>query len=344
MSQDQKSRQAMASTDVDQPDARRVRAVEAVVVLATITITCTLLWIALLPVESDSDDDPPPPALLAQQQTSELLTLARTENVCREILRRDDVSAVTLQASLIRLARLRQLSQPEMLADLVVNADKDADDKSLQNFSRLHDRLPAETRETIRDRMVEIVSTGNTSIARRVAFAVWISIDGDGHAAFEKALPDDELLNDLLKALPLVASRSVQKELYDNVRPFLADLSEAASGNNEVRELAIDVMVKLSGRESEKASDLIRLLAGRRSEASAISGLAALPPESWPEDQLGILAAGIIAWLAELPVEQRKSPDATVAFDLGQRVSERLEEEKRARLQQRLAELANEVG
>ena len=88
----------------------------------------------------------------------------------------------------------------------------------------------------------------------------------------------------------------------------------------------------------EAAADLIRLLREQKQDELALTGLARLPADALPEDQLGFVAAQFIARLAQL------SGDTAVAefkhlADRCRELGKRLPPQKRDRLEKRVAEL-----
>ncbi|MEZ6062515.1 MAG: PA14 domain-containing protein [Planctomycetaceae bacterium] len=425
---------------------------------------------------------------IANAGVDDLLKLQRTEDVYRAILTREDVPLAALQESLAGLATLKQTPEIEQLFGLIEELNDEANANVLGSLSRLlSSRTPEELRR-VRDRIVSLALDGKSAEAREVAFASWITADGNGTAAFAAVADNDKRTAELLRSVPLVAM-DVQPELLPGIRRLIAKLPGSVGNqplsepgirveyfhpspsnvavetlanmtpqsqaivpdirmevpilkqrdqfalrftgslrieqpgrysffttsddgsrlyigselvvNNDglhgmsskrgrtrlaaglhpitvtyfdngggdglqvewegpgfsrqpipasalvvaseetMQELAIRSLMQIPGFEKEKAGNLIGLIRDGQSLNTAMTSLAAISADFWPQQQLGQAAQGLTRYIADTDPRQRNSSDATRAFALARQVAEHLPADTgKQRLLRRLDELA----
>jgi hypothetical protein len=315
------------------PTKSRHPVVDVVVIAVAGLITSVLCWVAYSFPEASSDASVRSTGV-ADYQTSSLIRLPRTEAVCEELLRRDDVDDETLLAALIRLGRLQQKSTAEILIPRVASVDEATEEATLTGFSRIAEL--ASEHDGLRDQLEALALAAHSPASQRLATAMLVSVDGNGDALFAATGGNAERLTVLLNSLPLVHSAEIQATLYDNIRHLLFDENETRL---DLKTTAIAVMVKLRGREELKAVDLIRLVEVKGLQNTAIGGFSRLPSEKWPAEELSSLAARITSWIAWHSLEDRHSQEMQTAISLTERISEQFSGEKRERLTDRLMKL-----
>lgn len=344
---------------------------EFAIVVAAIAGTAALLRSAYSTHESVPDIEAERHDM-ATYSTKELLGLARTESVCREIFKREGVDLPTLNAALIRVSTISKKSRFELLHQLIASLPATASHAQVANVCTLIGTVSDEEQRELVGIVQTLLAAPETSqSACRASFAIWLSVDRDVETVFVRAAEYGET-DTLIASLPLVDSIEMRRSFYDQLKPILAQarndqssdeqqfaavpsfsheitsdspaLSESLShsGKFETLKVAIAVCVQLEGRESEKAADLIRLLSDRELRPTVIDSLARLSVKHLPQDQLGFVASEVIAFIAEQPIGNRSQSEMASALQLAHRIGDRLPKDKQARLRKRLTELLDD--
>ncbi len=269
---------------------------------------------------------------LTDIETAALLKLQPCHSVCDEILRRDAVSTEQLEGALLFLARQKRIPTLRVLITRTQELSDESSTTELVNLTRLFASLVSES-DGWRDDVIHLTRS-KSAPTRKVAYATQILID-DGLKKMVRPEADDDQITDVLQALPLVASESLQQAIYDDLKQIIA----AEETTPSTREAAIEVSTQLSGRQAEKTRDLVTLLRKKQHVEPSLRAINQLPPETWPDDQIGFLAASLISWVADQPDIQSNSKRTILARSLGKKLTHRLEPSGQARFQSRMAEL-----
>jgi len=328
-----------------------------------VTLTAVLFSLALLSRHADRQESVQV-VDASEQSTEQLLASARTEPVCREILKRQAVNRESLVAALIRLARLTGETKSRQLSLLISELDNDLVVAQVSNLSSLASLTSGDDRLQLLKSVRHLSTSPQSTGIRQAAMVTWLTMVEDRDTVFQAAAGKG-LLGDLLTSLPLVSPGSLHHQLYDQVKPillrgkFVQEHREQISHDSgfdgkpktealdpdqagvELQKVAISVCTRLIGREAEKARDLIALLPCRELRPAVIESLIQLPANAISKQHSGFLAAELVAFIAEQPLELQTSGAAQRALDFGWRISEMLTDEKKDRLQKRLAELSS---
>ncbi|GAB5444434.1 MAG: hypothetical protein Fues2KO_47830 [Fuerstiella sp.] len=283
--------------------------------------------------QAETKDGPTkPPTDYTTIATAELLRRPLNSAICHELLLRNDITAEDLKAALLHLARERRAPELQVLLQLVNDLPPDARDSYLHNLTRLFAALQIES-ESLKDALLPLKRHPVASV-RQIVAAVQMTVD--------QQLPPLQQLNkaerqEALSALRHVATTRQQTEFAERLQQLAVDDSTPPDVGRDV----VHTIGKLRISDTRKAEQLIECLAAPLLREASLQAIAELPPESWPDDQLGFLAAGLISWLAELSPEQRQTTRRDVAVRLADELSRWLPAPKRARFDVRLSELLN---
>lgn len=267
---------------------------------------------------------------LSNWSTDELLQQKLSQAVSRELLRRDGVSLQQLQAALQLLAKQQRRPELQVLKQLVVELPKDAPTRDLRNLTQLFARLQIDA--AVLRRSLRALLKESHMAARQVAHAALVDLDGTLPTT-PQGSPKQQV--ERLQSVPLVPSNQLHPQLADQ----LQKIAEAETAERAVRRAAVRSLSQLNLPPKERSYRLTETVQLPTLREASLRAIAEIPPEQWPDDRLGFLAAGIIAWLAELPAHQRYSSRADVARQLAGQLTERLPGDKRKRFEARLAEL-----
>lgn len=164
---------------------------------------------------------------MSNASVEDLLKMEKSEGVYRAILTRESVPEETLRAALAGLAGLRKVAETEELFALIEELNAKASVNVLNSLSRLLAAQPADQLVRVRDRVVNLAKSARSAETRRVALAAWISADDSGDAVFAAMAEGQLIREEVLRALPLVTSKSAQAALF----PKLAELLPGLEGN-----------------------------------------------------------------------------------------------------------------
>ncbi|MBL8817791.1 MAG: c-type cytochrome [Planctomyces sp.] len=165
---------------------------------------------------------------LSNSSVDDLLKMDKTEGVYRAILTRENVPVETLQLALKGLADFRKENSVELLFELIDDLNEKANVGSLTSLSRLLSSQSAADLSKVRTRIAKLALEGKSAEARRVAFASWITADGNGAAAIEACRSNNEQLRELLNSVSLVGTPAARSALYADIKPLVRSLPGVA--------------------------------------------------------------------------------------------------------------------
>lgn len=268
-------------------------------------------------------------ATLTKQQ---LVAIRPSPAACRELLRRDEATPEELRDAVMFLARHQRQPKLQVLLSLMKQLPSDCSDAEIANFIR----LLATTRTRSRDWKEQVRPLVNhaSRATRTIAMATSVLLDDELGPTWS-AIDTPHRIPELIRALALVESAPLQETLYEDVYA----LATSPDSDEAVRHAAIAVMPEMSGCKTDQAGDIIDLLRQRRDIPAAMAAIAKIPPEDWPTDQLGFLAAALIAYAADTPNHQSDTVTMRTVKYLANELAKKLEPADRNRFQARLSEL-----
>ena len=302
------------------------------VITVAVLLTVVLLLVAF---RTSNETAKPPPVDFSEKETSALLRLKKTDAVFYELLNRDDVSLSVLRDCLLHLAKSKRTTDLNVLLQWI-HAWPDNTPRSVQQHAGdvLSD-MTARQRQVAQERMATWSADELSTPTRQIVAAVKLA-DGSNRIELLSAVNELDQLQEHLHLLPLIPSIAVQESYYGDVRRLLeTSTAEQPALNDETQRLLIDTMGRMRGREADRAHDLIGLIVSKQHSEVAIESLNRIREESWPEKELGYLAAATISFI----VDTDESAQRATAFRLAEKIVSRLPEVKRQRFSDRLAEL-----
>lgn len=314
------------AADGDQPWSRT-----GLTVLLTGGLLTALTIVVGTQFQAETKDGPIKPTTeYATIATAELLRRPLNSDICHELLLRNDITADDLKAALLYLARERRAPELQVLLQLVNDLPPDARDSYLHNLTRLFAGLQIES-ESLKDALLPLKRHPVASV-RQVVTAVQMTVD--------QRLPplprlDATERQEALSAMSLVATAGQQTEFAERLQQLAVDDSTPPDVGSDV----VHTIATLRISDTRKAAQMIECLAEPPLREASLLAIADLPPEAWPDDQLGFLAAGLIAWLAEQSDMDRDEARYELADKLTREIGARLPPNKQERFNARLLEL-----
>jgi putative heme-binding domain-containing protein len=114
---------------------------------------------------------------------------------------------------------------------------------------------------------------------------------------------------------------------------------EGGDAKEVIRRSAIAALASVPGRESAAFKAILPFVSSPSDRASAIRGLLAISEKGWPKEDAPGLSSTLVAYLNELPTEERTSPTALDALQLGQSLASLLPTDDGRKLRGQLREL-----
>lgn len=293
--------------------------------------TRLLLWIGLLtgislatPLARAAEEPEKKPLFLPKSPVAAAYVLARLSNKeLAEAPRGEFVYVALLQrAGLDRKYRIEALEglakarNTSALAELIRglgDLDKKGDDALpvLRELAGLlMQRTPADLAGK-REDLEKLAGEAELPFTRQAAYAGLISADGGIDKSWTAVEGESAKLADLVLGIPLVRDNALRAGLYPKLRPLL-DKGDAG----DVRRAAVTAIASVPGHDVETFTALAAMARAGTERGAAVAGLQRIPRKSWPADQAPPLLDSLMAYLKQLPPEERTGADAVSAYQL----------------------------
>jgi putative heme-binding domain-containing protein len=251
--------------------------------------------------------------VLARLSNKELMEAPRSEFVYVALLQRAGLDRKYRMEALEGLARERKTDPlTELIAGLSALDRKGEDALPVlrELTGLLVQRAPAELAKK-REDLMKLATEGEQAKARQAGYAAVVTGDGAIDQAWQAAEAEPARLADLLLSIPLLRDNALRAGLYARVQPLL-DRGDAA----EVRRAAMAAIVAVPGHDEQTFKALAALAIAGTERAAAVESLQKIPRKSWPKDQAEPLLASMMAYLKDVPADQRTAPESVSAFQL----------------------------
>jgi putative heme-binding domain-containing protein len=263
--------------------------------------------------------------LLKTLATEDLLRMKRNRDVLREILTRPGLRDDKRQDTLAELARAEHHSELPVLLDALHAQDGRAgrDESVTFDLGRLLTGRSARELAGIRTELEKLAREAKRPTLREIGFVALVAADGNGERAWKLALSSPMALRDLVGAVPLLRDPTQRLALYPKIEPILGGLPKELSGRvdatqqQELRRKAMEALVSVRGQEVPAFRALARCIREGIEPAAAVRALARIPAATWPPEEVHPLLDSLLARLGKVPAEQRTSPEAVDALQLG---------------------------
>ncbi|MEK7795610.1 MAG: c-type cytochrome, partial [Candidatus Hydrogenedentota bacterium] len=206
-------------------------------------------WMRLLEEGTFLDQASPKLAqyLIDKVPTGDLQRFRGSPAVNYALLTRPGVAAADRQAALSEISKSNTISETEQVLRLIeeidANRTSDAGTRIKDLGGLLLQRTPEELK-AVRDRLAALVTDGESSAARRYAFAGIAKADGDPAEVWKLASAQLHVLADAAQGVALIPDAGAQAALYPKVAELLKGLPEETArslGTDRVRYIRIDL-------------------------------------------------------------------------------------------------------
>jgi putative heme-binding domain-containing protein len=290
---------------------------------------------------------------LRKVDTAVLLKMKRNRGVLEEILFRKGIREEVRREALAGLSRLTGQNEPAELVNALGERDRRDDELGestvIELVRLLTDRSAAEL-VPARGDLERLATTAQLPVIRQFALASLIPADGSPDPAWELASRTPQALEDLLRAMPLIRDPGLRARLYPRIEPLLHDLpaspasaSDSGKFTHQIRQAAMNALTYVRGQEAPTFRSLARSVRDNVDRQAAILALQKIPQAYWPAEEARPLLESLIGYLRGISAEDRTTPAAQGALQLGEGLAALLPADQARRIRKELAGLGIRV-
>jgi putative heme-binding domain-containing protein len=296
-----------------------------------------LAAVALVPASARAADEPSPKRLflpkspraaayvLGRLSNKELSEAPRSEFVYVALLQRQGLERKFRLEAVDGLAKLRNTDPVTELIGGIGELDKKGEESEpvMRELASLLLQIKAADLAAKRPTLERLANEAQLRVGRQIGYAALVTADGSADKLWQQVEPDSAKLADLLMSIPLVRDPNFRAALYPRVEPLL---HKADPG--KVREAAITAIAAIPGHDSETFTTLAALVESGMGRPAAVASLQRIPRKAWPKEQAEPLVENLVAYLKNVPVDQRTEPEALSAFQFATDLATLLPPEK----------------
>lgn len=248
---------------------------------------------------------------LGRLSNKELIEAPRSEFVYVALLQRKGLERKYRIEALEGLAKVRNTDTLTELIRGLEELDKkgEASEAVLRDLSGILLQSKPADLAAKREALEKLATDSQLALTRQIAYAGLITADGSVEKIWSKVESEPAKLSDLLFSIPLIRDANGRAALYPKVEPLLLKAEPP-----EVRRAAIAAIVAVPGHDTDTFNTLAGLVKSGAERATAVASLQRIPRKSWPKEQAEPLLESLVAYLKDVPVNQRTEPEALSAF------------------------------
>lgn len=269
--------------------------------------------------------------ILVDRNTSD----AKYKPVYEAILTRKGMDSKYRDESLKALAELDKTSPAVVLLDAIGKTDPDDKSTPRELVGMLMAQKPADLAGQ-KEKLQSLATDSQNPIVKTAAYAALAVADGKPDSVWELA-SSKNAMKDLLSGIPLIKDGKLRAAFYPEVNPLVTKAPDAAT-----QVAAIEAICSMPGHEADEFKELADLITNDTGEVrdAAVRSLRRIPSDKWPEEGIEPLANTVVKLVKETPADQRTGPAMAQAVQLGNDLSQEMEDAKGQAIRKQLRELA----
>lgn len=161
---------------------------------------------------------------LKNADADSLLKLPTTEKTLQAVLERPNASTDALRTTLKRMSELRKESSVPLIVTLVQERDAANQLDAIKSLRDLLLEQPNAELRKARGALQNLASKAKSSAAKQLAYAAWITAEGNGDSALAAASGSKEGLREVLAAIPSLSDAKLKQSLFASVRGLMFEL------------------------------------------------------------------------------------------------------------------------
>jgi putative heme-binding domain-containing protein len=259
--------------------------------------------------------------VLGRLSNQELIDAPRGEFVYSALLQRNGLDLKYRLEALEGLAKIHHTDRTIELLQAIISLDKkgDAALPSLRDLSLILLGSSPAALSSSNPQLRTIIAQSELMFTRQVGYAARIVAERRPEAVWNEAESSPAQLTNLLQAVPLVPETILREPFYLKVKPLLQAATPAP-----VLEAAASALVSIPNHGPETFSLLSGLVQSGIEPAALIPILARVPVTDWPAANLPSLANATVAYLSNVPPEQRAEARFVAALEFANELAARL--------------------
>ena len=264
---------------------------------------------------------------------------AKYKPVYEAILERKGVDRKLREESLGALAKLDKSDAVVELLNAIGKIDPEDKATPRELIAMLMAQKPAAIAAQ-REKIQSLATDSQSDLVKQAAYAALVVGDQKPDAVWQSASATDGAMPLLLSGIGLINDGKLRAAFYDKVDPLAAKAPDEAT-----QVAAIEALSGMPGHEADVFKQLAGLVSGSSAAIrdSAIHSIRKIPADKWPQDQIEPLANAIVKIVKETPSDQRTTPQAAQAVQLGNDLAGDLADEQGLPIKKTLRDLAVRV-
>jgi putative heme-binding domain-containing protein len=277
---------------------------------------------------------------LGRLSNKELIEAPRSEFVYVALLQRKGLERKYRIEALEGLAKARNTDSLAELIRGLEELDKkgEASEAVLRDLSIVLLQSKPTDLTAKREALQKLAADSQLALTRQIAYAGLITADGSGEKVWSQVASESSKLSDVLLSIPLIRDATIRGALYPKVEPLLHKAEPV-----EVRRAAIMAIVAVPGHDTGTFNTLAALVKSGTERATTVASLQRIPRKSWVKEPAEPLLESLMAYLQEVPVDQRTEPEALSAFQFATDLAGLLPPEKASAINKTLRALGVSV-
>jgi azurin len=269
--------------------------------------------------------------LMVDRNTSD----AKFKPVYEAILTRKGMDSKYRDEALKALAELDKSSPVVVLLDAIGKADPDDKATPRELIGMLMAQKPAELAAQ-KDKIRSLATDSQNEIVKTAAYAALAVADDKPDTSWQLASSKSELKN-LIAGIPLIKDGKLCAAFFAQVNPLVTKAPDAPT-----QIAAIDAISSMPGHEADEFKELADLITSGTGDMrdAAVRSIRRIPSDKWPEEGIEPLANSVVMLVKDTPPDQRTGPAIAHAVQLGNDLSQEMDEAKGQAIRKQLRELA----
>ncbi|HEY8750751.1 MAG TPA: plastocyanin/azurin family copper-binding protein [Tepidisphaeraceae bacterium] len=266
-------------------------------------------------------------------------TDAKYKPVYEAILTRKGIDKKFRDESVNALAQLNKSDPVVELLSAIGKADPEDKSTPRELIGLLMAQKPAAIAKQ-REKIQAMATESQTDLVKQAAYAALAVADQKPDTVWDFASKNDQGLPALLSGVALINDGKLRSTFYDRVNPLVPKATDDAT-----QVAAIDVVGMMPGHEADVFKELATLIRGTPGAVrdAAVRSIRRIPADKWPQDQIEPLAKDIVKLVKDTPADQRTTPQAAQAVQLGNDLAGELADEQGLPIRKSLRDLGVRV-
>jgi putative heme-binding domain-containing protein len=243
--------------------------------------------------------------VLGRLSNQELIAAPRSEFVYAALLERKGLDHKYRVEALEGLSKIRKTDSLTELVRGLGELDKKGEEatETIRDLGQMLLRFNLEELAAKRTALETLATKSQMSPTRQIGIAAVVTSEQSFEACWNRAATNVDGFADLLLAVPLVPSAELRSKLYGRVDELVR-----TAASSEVKRAAMTALVAIPGHDVESFKLLAAIVQTGPELEAAIAGLLRIPHKAWPNELIGPLETNLIAYLQNIPADERTSP------------------------------------